>query len=250
MIVIALTSWTKRICNVCNVVKSILLNTHKPDKIFITLSIEEFPNKEKDLPDDLMSLVNTFYKIIHINWVENNTKTMKKIFPILKYLKDDDIIINMDDDMLLPNGAIESRLKEFKKYNNPITSCNNPRCHYVNTDLLMWSCGPFSIFQKKHLNNWEIFVNNEIIKTYNDDYTYTMLLWLNGYKFKPCDDYSRHTGLSQNRIPKYNDIHSSFKNKVYVDRMDMYRILEKRVHEITNKSVIESFGFFKKNGEQ
>ena len=40
---------------------------------------------------------------------------MKKVFPILKYLKDDDIIIDADDDILFPNDLIESRVSDFKK---------------------------------------------------------------------------------------------------------------------------------------
>ena len=35
---------------------------------------------------------------------------MKKILPILKYLQDDDIIIDADDDILFPKDLIESRL--------------------------------------------------------------------------------------------------------------------------------------------
>jgi len=45
-----MTSWTMRISNVKNVIQSILDNTVLPYKIIINLAIEEFSNKEKDLP--------------------------------------------------------------------------------------------------------------------------------------------------------------------------------------------------------
>lgn len=243
MIIIAMTSWPKRIQNVATVVKSVMENTLVPDRLYLTLSTEEFPNKESDLPKDLVEIFNS-NDCLMINWVEKNTKTMKKIFPVLKYLSDDDIIINIDDDILIPRGAIEYRVNEFK--GNPITGANNPRCHMVDANLRMFSCGPFSIFQKKHLNHWDEFVNDEITKTYNDDYTYTMICWLNGYRFLPCSDYSRHTGVSRHKIPKFNSVDSSYNLKLYVDRAPMYEILKKRVKEITNMSVEDSFGYYKK----
>lgn len=242
-----MTSWRFRISNVKSVVESILENTLVPDKVYLTLSSDEFTNKENDLPKDLVELFNSNDSLI-INWVKENTKTMKKVFPILQYLSDDDLIINMDDDILLPKESIKYRVEEFEKIKEPITAANNPRCHMIDKELNMYSCGPFSIFQKKHLSNWELFVNDEIIKTYNDDYTYTMICWLNGYRFIPCSDYSRHTGISKHRISKFNDILSSYKLKLYVDRNEMYSILKKRVNEITNMSIKESFGYFKKMG--
>ena len=49
---------------------------------------------------------------------------MKKVFPILQYLEDDDIIIDIDDDMLLPKDFIESRINDFERNgkSHPITS--------------------------------------------------------------------------------------------------------------------------------
>lgn len=247
MIVITMTSWKMRISNVKSVIESVLKNTLLPDRVYLNLSSDEFTNKEDDLPNDLVELFNSNDFLI-INWVKENTKTMKKVFPILKYLSDDDIIINIDDDMLLPEFSIEYRVCEFKMKQNPITGANNPRCHMIDRSLMMYCCGPFSIFQKKHLLNWEIFVNDKIINTYNDDYTYTMICWLNGYRFYPCSDYSRHTGISNHKISKYNDVYSSFKLKLYVDRGDMYNVLKDRVKEITNMSVENSFGYYKKMG--
>ena len=59
-----------------------------------------------------------------LNWVEDNYKSMKKLFPVLPYLEDEDVIIDIDDDMILPKDFIESRVKDFKEYGckYPITS--------------------------------------------------------------------------------------------------------------------------------
>lgn len=55
-VVVAMTSWTKRIGNCYQVVKSILNNTMKPDVVYLNLSVEEFPKREQDLPKDLVQL--------------------------------------------------------------------------------------------------------------------------------------------------------------------------------------------------
>ena len=58
MIIVSLTSWTKRIGNVKAVVESLIDQSLKPDRIEINLSIDEFPGRMNDLPDDLIKLVN------------------------------------------------------------------------------------------------------------------------------------------------------------------------------------------------
>lgn len=51
-----MTSWSKRIGNCVKVIQSVLDNTVKPDIVFLNLSLEEFPNRLKDLPKDLVEL--------------------------------------------------------------------------------------------------------------------------------------------------------------------------------------------------
>ena len=53
-VVVTMTSWPKRIGNCHWVVKSILNNTVKPDAVYLNLSVAEFPNKDADLPKDLV----------------------------------------------------------------------------------------------------------------------------------------------------------------------------------------------------
>ena len=98
MIVVTMTSWVKRIENVKSVVESIMNNTVKPDRVYLNLSKTEFDGIE--LPKSLVDYFNSDERLV-INWVDGeNTKSMKKVFPILKELNDDDIIIDADDDIL------------------------------------------------------------------------------------------------------------------------------------------------------
>lgn len=152
---IALTSYPKRINNCVSVINSVLDNTVLPDRIYLTLSHVEFPNWEDDLPKDLYKLVMTSNRVV-LNWVEENNKSFKKVFPILKYLEDDDIIIDIDDDIALPPDFIESRLDDFKYAcsEHPISSNLNKS---INLDNNIVQC--YSIFQKRMLANWERYVN-------------------------------------------------------------------------------------------
>lgn len=195
MLVVVLTSWTKRIGSVKRVVESIMSNTVQPDKVYLNLSSTEFEGI--DLPQDLVDYFNTDERLT-INWVEGeNTKTMKKVFPILRYLNDDDIIIDGDDDILFPKDLIESRLKDFNnnggKY--PITSNTHTSVGF-NGQMKVMSA--MSLYQKRMLKNYETILTDKIIKTYNDDRTYLHLCWMNGYKNKACSKYNIFDLLSSN----------------------------------------------------
>ena len=79
-IIVCMTSWVKRIKNVKPVVENIMQGTLQPDRLYLSLSVEEFPKKELDLPKDLVKYFNTNEKLI-LNWVDGeNTKCMKKVF--------------------------------------------------------------------------------------------------------------------------------------------------------------------------
>lgn len=79
------------------------------------------------MPKDLVQLskdIPTF----KINWVVGpNTKSMKKVFPILKFLDDEDIVLWTDDDILFPKNLIKSRLHDAIKDGEfyPVFGTNN-----------------------------------------------------------------------------------------------------------------------------
>ena len=84
MIVVTMTSWVKRIENVKSVVESIMNNTVKPDRVYLNLSKTEFDGIE--LPKSLVDYFNSDERLV-INWIDGeNTKSMKKVFPILSLM--------------------------------------------------------------------------------------------------------------------------------------------------------------------
>ena len=74
MIVVTLTSWTKRINNVLEVVKSVMSNSLQPDRLYLNLSKTEFEGIE--LPKNLIDYFDSDDRLI-LNWVQGeSTKTM------------------------------------------------------------------------------------------------------------------------------------------------------------------------------
>lgn len=199
-VVVTLTSWPKRIGNCVKVVQSLLNNIVKPDVIYLNLSEVEFPKRDAGLPKDLVQLSekNSIFKI---NWVSGpNTKTMKKVFPILPLLKDDDLVIYLDDDFILPKGFVKSRVDDFIK-----NGCKHAISSWrkkVNGTMLSSVTGypitsmsqPSSLLTKKMLRGYELFyANSDVCYRSADDSLYTLLVTLNGFTYVPCSDY----GLSQ-----------------------------------------------------
>ena len=240
MIVVSLTSWTKRISNVKRVVESIMNNTVQPDRVYLNLSKTEFADIE--LPKDLEDYFNSDDRLV-INWVDGpNTKAMKKIFPILDYLQDDDIIIDADDDILFPEDFIESRLSDFDKTGRRYCITSNSHIT-VGFNHKMNVVSAMSLFQKKMLGHWKRFLTKEIMNTNNDDRTYLTLIWLNGYLNKPCTKWEIHELLNSKYDLKLND---SMSGKKVIKMGKIYdRIVQSEFSKISDKKIIDSFGFWK-----
>jgi hypothetical protein len=113
-----MTSWKKRVNIVHESLLSLINNYPKPDKVVLNLAIEEFPNKNKDLPESLLSLLQ--YDNFEIFWVKKNTNVFKKLIPTL-YRYKDDLIVTTDDDIIYPNNLIEIIVNEYRERNT-----NNP----------------------------------------------------------------------------------------------------------------------------
>ena len=268
-IVVTFTSWSKRIhlCKTC--VENILNQTVKPDLIYLNLSIEEFPNKEKDLPKDLVKLSNKEKSFI-INWVDGpNTKTFKKVFPILKYLNDEDLIFWTDEDLILPKNTLESRIEDFKIYKQPISgiSKNKPLSIIYKSGFneifglnRIGGSTACSMAQVKMLKGFNYIKSDNIIKLFNDDIIYATLCYLNGYNFCPCSDCSvwRSRELDTKNFVKFiqddvalsKSVNNNYSQNSIKTLKEVKLILEKNKNEIISNNVFKLsryFSFIKPN---
>lgn len=106
--VITLTSWKKRINYLYNFLY-VFFKTQKelPDIFYIWLSLEEFPNKEKDLDEKLVKFINDHN--INLIWQEGNEKVFKRWYVYPKHYQD--LVISIDDDRVYPFDLIEEAKK-------------------------------------------------------------------------------------------------------------------------------------------
>lgn len=101
--IISLTSWKARINTVAKTLYS-LIKQCPGFHIVLVLSEEEFPHKEKELPENLMLFVEN--ELIELLWVYKNYKVTKKLIPCCKYTNLP-IIITDDDVIIVKNFAEE-----------------------------------------------------------------------------------------------------------------------------------------------
>lgn len=109
--IISLTSWKARIKTVSKTIYS-LIQKCPGFHIVLVLSEEEFPQKEAELPDDLMLLADS--DLIEILWVYNNYKSFKKVlFTMDKYR--DVPVISADDDCIYTCNYAQLLYNEWEK---------------------------------------------------------------------------------------------------------------------------------------
>lgn len=93
-IIVSLTTYPARIKYIHTVIESLMMQTTKPNRLILWLAKEQFPQKEKELPPNLLILKKYG---LSIKWC-NDLKSYKKLIPTLKEYPDA-IIITADDDM-------------------------------------------------------------------------------------------------------------------------------------------------------
>lgn len=117
-LIISLTSYPARINTVNQTIESLLNQTMKADKVILWLAPEQFPNKEKDLPPQLLDLTQ---KGLTIDWY-HDIKSYKKLIPTLKKYPDA-IIVTADDDIIYPPDWLK------KLYTPYVSKKNIIWCH-------------------------------------------------------------------------------------------------------------------------
>ncbi|RHR43400.1 hypothetical protein DWX23_02500 [Parabacteroides sp. AF18-52] len=111
-VICSMTSFPGRIHLVHWALKSLLLQSYKPDKILLYLAEEQFPNR--DLPQTLLNLQKYG---VEICWCHDMYGHKKYFYPVLNQ-KPNQVIITFDDDIIYPVKCIERLMKTHEKYPN------------------------------------------------------------------------------------------------------------------------------------
>jgi glycosyltransferase involved in cell wall biosynthesis len=112
-IIVSLTSYPARIQGIVTVLESIYSQTLSPDRIVLWLAEEQFPEKEKELPTELLQLCLS--DKLDIRFCEDDLKPHKKYYYAMTE-HPEDLIITIDDDLLYEFDTIESLFWSYLRY--------------------------------------------------------------------------------------------------------------------------------------
>ncbi len=103
-LIVSMTSFPKRIHIVPKVLQSLYDQTHKPDRILLFLAEEQFPNKEADLPRELVEDAKAGR--FELRWCDDLGSHKKYFYTMQEF--PDDIIVTVDDDTYYNPDMIKS----------------------------------------------------------------------------------------------------------------------------------------------
>ena len=151
-IIVSMTSYPKRITNVSKSIFFLLeKQTIVPDEIHLWLAISEFPNKEKDLPDELQIILSN--PKIQLHWLDKNTYCHKR-HEIFKYTLDNDCIFLIDDDVRYSDDLIQKVMETHLKFPNCIICYNQYAKHQYNGKKHIYGRGAYEDKPIPNLNRW------------------------------------------------------------------------------------------------
>ncbi|GHV16219.1 hypothetical protein FACS189493_1710 [Spirochaetia bacterium] len=109
-LIATLTSYPARIGTVHITINSLLQQNLKADLVVLYLGYDKFPNKEDDLPEDLVAQTN---QGLSIHWVKDIGCFTTLVPALLEF--PDDVIINVDDDIDYSPKLFESLYNSYLK---------------------------------------------------------------------------------------------------------------------------------------
>lgn len=132
-VIVSLTSFPERINTVVKTLKTLLTQTIKPDMVILWLAPEQFPNKEDDLPKELLELKK--YGLT-IDWYKD-IRSYKKIIPTLKKYPEA-IIITTDDDIYYAPDTVETLYNSYLEHKDEIQA---HRCDVLRVEggKILWA---------------------------------------------------------------------------------------------------------------
>lgn len=117
-IIVSLTSYPRRIGGVAKILESIYTQTRKPDEVILWLAEDEFPGKEADLPQDLITLI--WEGKLCVRWCDNLKPHKKYFYALQEYVND--VVVTIDDDLLYPKDMLEKLYRSYLLYPEAVSA--------------------------------------------------------------------------------------------------------------------------------
>ena len=253
-LIVSLTSFPQRIAEVKYTVYSLLDQTVLPEKIILWLAESQFPNKEQELPDDLL-----FFKKfgLVISWCED-LKSYKKLIPALKKFPDY-YIVTADDDIYYKRKWLEKLWFEHLKYPDKLVCHFAHKIFFKNGNILPYAqwkkcirnkkadfktfgcSGGGVVFHKKYLfkdiDRKDLFLN---LAPYADDIWFYFMVILNDtkilvvrrpHKLKYINPYREYGLNKEYRLSSVN-IDESYNDQQFINILSHYNI---NLYSLINK---------------
>lgn len=206
--VISLTSWKQRIQTAHKAINS-LLQYCKKSHIVLVLSEEEFPQKEKSLPSQIIDLANS--EKIEILWTYDNTKAFKKVMPTMEKYKNVPIV-SADDDLIYTRDYASELYESFKKSKDVFS------VSYRHSKMVT-NCGAATLYNPKYYSLILSSFNKKFVDYYEDDMFMQYIVEKNNIKqlfigdFFPCKSFIRNDEYALNKT--YKNVKTPSERKQY-----------------------------------
>jgi glycosyltransferase involved in cell wall biosynthesis/FMN phosphatase YigB (HAD superfamily) len=103
-IVVSLTSIPHRMLTIGQCIDSLVEQTRRPDKVLLWLSTENFPNREADVPAEVLERQDGCFQI---NWVDGDIAPHKKYFYAMQEYPEA-LVVTVDDDVVYEENLVET----------------------------------------------------------------------------------------------------------------------------------------------
>lgn len=200
-VIVSFTTYGEQIHEVHYVIKSILSQTIRPNKVVLCLDESEF--SESDIP---LTISRLYESGVDVEFV-SNIKSYKKYIPTAKKYPND-IIITIDDDFIYPEDMIEGLLREHLVLPNVLLGTRAHRIKYNKKGKILpynkweYEANTFSVKEDVFLTSGagmlfppgllskEVFNGKVFIELANsaDDIWFKVIAHISGVDCKKIDD--------------------------------------------------------------
>ena len=201
-IIVSITSFPERMRDIHYCIFSLLYQNLKPHKVILWLAENQFPNKEDDLPEELLHFKKHG---LTIGWYKD-IRSYKKLIPtLLEY--SDYYIVTADDDIFYPKDWLEQIWEVHEEYPNDVIASRVRRVTFDEDDeinkyddwtLISETCdasylnfptnGAGTLFLpnmfSERIFDEEMFTK---LSPLGDDIWFWAMMLLDGFKIKPIE---------------------------------------------------------------
>ncbi|MCD8190927.1 MAG: glycosyltransferase [Clostridiales bacterium] len=124
-LIVSLTSFPARIHCVAAALESIYNQNRQADLVVLYLAEQQFPEREAELPEELLALVADGK--LEIRWCPDDLRPHKKYYYVMQEFPEE-LIVTIDDDLQYDKTMLESLYRSYLLYPNAVSTV---RAHLI-----------------------------------------------------------------------------------------------------------------------